>query len=218
MSAYLDQVLSERDVTDNHDSHNAKRATFQTGRHILLLGIAFISATIITLCVLIQGTDGPSVSSLLRQANQAHCGNTTTSARSLGCQFDPMSFSWLPSACYDAELTAQFLSLRPWQWYDSVDGTAANMSASAAVSQAEVLLGEHDYLYVSWQYHELHCTYMWRKMHRAMLGIAEIDAYIGNYHHTAHCEEILTRKGMAGGEKGLTVIRRKFVERGLPLS
>jgi hypothetical protein len=47
-------------------------------------------------------------------------------------------------------------------------------------------------------------------MHRELLVAAEIDAYIGYYHHTGHCEDILTRQETGGGG-GLTMIRRKYV-------
>ena len=74
---------------------------------------------------------------------------------------------------------------------------------------------------MNWDYHKLHCTDMWRKMHRAILGKAGMDSYIRNYRHTEHCEEILTRAGMEmtmtgqkDVSKGLTVIRRKFVSCG----
>ncbi|KAK0648547.1 hypothetical protein B0T16DRAFT_456016 [Cercophora newfieldiana] len=156
-------------------------------------------------------------------APPSHCGNTTTTARALGCHFDPMSFSWLPAPCYDAELTTQFLGFQPWQWFSSPEGLSANTTSARRdkeeVPREDVLRGENEYLYVSWEYHKLHCTYMWRKMHRAVLGMAEMDGYIGNYHHTEHCEEILTRQGMGDedGSKGLTVIRRKFVSCGFGL-
>ncbi|KAK0622492.1 hypothetical protein B0T14DRAFT_513942 [Immersiella caudata] len=135
------------------------------------------------------------------------CGNTTTAARALGCHFDPMSFSWLPPQCYDANLTAQFLSIHAWQWFSTPE-------RKEEVSNDAVLRGDHEYLYVSWEYHKLHCTYMWRKMHRAMLGVMDLDGYVGNYRHTEHCEDILTREERGGGN-GLTVIRRKFVGCGL---
>jgi hypothetical protein len=118
-----------------------------------------------------------------------------------------MSFSWLPSPCYDSQLSEQFLTLKNWQWFNS-----PNMTEDAKVEKEEVLKGEHDYLWVSWEYHKLHCTYMWRKMHRAVLRGGFVDQYIGNYEHTEHCEEILMGEGVEmEGSRGLTVIRRKFV-------
>lgn len=113
-----------------------------------------------------------------------NCGGSPAEAQKLGCQFDPMSFSWLPSACYDAELVTQFLALRDWTW-------SLDRKRQATVSREEVLTGELTDLYVSREYHIFHCTFQWRKMHRGIQrGV--IDTYIGNYEHTSHCERMIT--------------------------
>jgi hypothetical protein len=52
------------------------------------------------------------------------------------------------------------------------------------------LTGQYPELFVTREYHRVHCVYMWRKMHRG-LERGFIDTYIGNYHHTAHCEQML---------------------------
>ncbi|OJJ43566.1 hypothetical protein ASPZODRAFT_50745, partial [Penicilliopsis zonata CBS 506.65] len=113
----------------------------------------------------------------------AHCGTSREEAASLDCYFDPMSFSWLPADCYDAELTEAFLELKEWQWFTDADGSPAPRDA--------VMAGLYDQLFVSWEYHLLHCTYAWRKMHRALLHGWPIDDYIAQYTHTAHCESML---------------------------
>lgn len=112
------------------------------------------------------------------------CGTTPTEARTRGCQFDPISFTWLPEECYDAELVGEFLSLKNWQW-------RKNESEDVPIPTQEILLGETAPVHVTWEYHVFHCTYQWRKMHRGLLkGV--IDTYIGDYSHTSHCEGILT--------------------------
>jgi hypothetical protein len=112
------------------------------------------------------------------------CGTSPAEARSLGCQFDVMSFSWLPSACYDAELVGDFLALRNWEWFNDT-------TRQHSIPKKEVLKGGLTHLFVTREYHHFHCTYQWRKMHRGMLkGV--IDSYIANYEHTAHCEHMLT--------------------------
>jgi hypothetical protein len=112
------------------------------------------------------------------------CGTSPAEARSLGCQFDVVSFSWLPSDCYDAQLVDDFLALRNWQWFYDTAG-------QHAIPREQVLKGELTDLIVTREYHLFHCTYQWRKMHRGMVkGV--IDSYISNYEHTAHCEHMLT--------------------------
>lgn len=93
---------------------------------------------------------------------------------------------------------------------------STSFNSSEEVSREDVLRGDHEYLFVNWEYHKLHCTYMWRKMHRAFLGVAKMDEYIGNYRHTEHCEDVLTKDEDTGFV--LTVIRRKFVSCSMELS
>jgi hypothetical protein len=122
----------------------------------------------------------------LRRGTFGDCGTSPAEAHSLGCQFDAMSFSWLPAGCYDTELVDDFLALRNWEWfYDT--------ARQHAIPKEEVLKGELTNLIVTREYHLFHCTYQWRKMHRGMVkGV--IDSYIANYEHTAHCEHMLTER------------------------
>ncbi|KAI1251379.1 hypothetical protein MGN70_005947 [Eutypa lata] len=115
------------------------------------------------------------------------CGSTPAEARARGCHFDVISFCWLPDACYDAELSSGFLHEHKLEWFE-------DPAKEQPLSYEEIMTGEHTGLYVNWEYHVAHCTAMWRKMHRAILGDlgkAAIDEYIGVYAHTAHCEEML---------------------------
>lgn len=132
----------------------------------------------------------------------AHCGSSRDEAKSTGCHFDPMSFSWLPTDCYDAELTKSFLGLKEWQWFTDADGSPA--------PHESVLRGDYDELFVSWEYHLLHCTYTWRKMHRALLRGKPVDNYIGKYNHTAHCEMMLLAQHIERNSTN-TIIQTKFV-------
>lgn len=136
------------------------------------------------------------------------CGSTPSSAVSAGCRFDPMSFSWLPPSCYDAKLIASFLAIKPWQWY-------LNSSDAQPVPFEMVQQGIHDYLWVTREFHLFHCTYQWRKMHRAVLQGKPLDTYVGNYSHTEHCEYVLTKEVLELGMEVVDVqIQRKFVSCG----
>ena len=114
------------------------------------------------------------------------CGNSPTEAVSSGCHFDIMSFSWLPTRCYDAQLSSSFDSLRTWKWY-------ADSNKTTSIPHDAVMTGILSELYVEWEYHIRHCTAMWKKLHRAVLkeGKGGVDAYIGRYEHTLHCEKVL---------------------------
>ena len=112
------------------------------------------------------------------------CGSTSAEARASGCVFDVMSFSWHQPACFDEELTNEFLSVANWTWFEDED-------AKITLSEAEVVAGNHPVTYVAREYHLAHCTYMWRKLHRAVLRNGPIDGHIGEYEHTKYCGEML---------------------------
>lgn len=115
------------------------------------------------------------------------CGNSREEALAVGCQFDVMSFSWLPPDCYDGELVAEFEALGPWEWFDGPEGRVV-------ADEKAVREGRLDRLYVTWEFHLLHCTFQWKKMHRALLAGRPIDSYIGNFSHTRHCEHMIMNR------------------------
>jgi hypothetical protein len=131
-----------------------------------------------------------------------NCGSSPAEARRLGCQFDVVSYAWLPPACYDTELVKEFLSLKEWVWYYNVVG-------KHAVPKEEVLKGELDGLIVTREYHKFHCTYQWRKMHRGLQNRI-IDTYIGEFRHTTHCEMMLTEE--VAPNKTDTILMMKFAQ------
>ena len=136
---------------------------------------------------------------------EAPCGSTPSEARARGCHFDIMSFCWLPDRCYDEELSEEFQAHKTWEWY-------LDQNLTVPISQDDALSGEFAELYVDWEYHILHCTYMWRKMHRATMGpgVSAIDGYIGSARHTEHCGEMLLMNRDLSLGTFNTVIRRKY--------
>jgi hypothetical protein len=129
------------------------------------------------------------------------CGVTADEARSRGCEYDVMSFAWTPSRCFDSDLMAEFTSVRNWTFFTSENGTEE-------VPHLTVALGEHDKLYVTQEFHMYHCTYMWRKMHRAVLAAVPLDGYIGNYHHTSHCERQIMQQAREAHEISTTIFTK----------
>ncbi|KAH6653031.1 hypothetical protein BKA67DRAFT_659678 [Truncatella angustata] len=147
-----------------------------------LLGIGFLIAVVATVGISLLSwhpwhSSDPAPSS-------AHCGNSSAEAAAMGCSFDIMSFTWSRKACFDEELMHEFLAARNWTWWLASDG-------NQEVAMETVALGIHPRLFVSWEYHLFHCTYMWKKMHRALLRGTPLDSYLLDQNHTAHCSHML---------------------------
>ena len=143
---------------------------------LLLAGICMAAITAFISMINGLGPSGP-------QPVQS-CGPSRIEAQEKKCRFDPMSFSWLPPACFDEELTNDFLHREEWHWFRTQMGTGE-------VSMEEVIRGEENQLFVSSEYHVAHCAYMWRKLHRALAKGQLVDSYIGSYNHTKHCDHML---------------------------
>lgn len=129
-----------------------------------------------------QGEEGAAV-------DLGSCGSTPAEAKSSGCLFDLMSWCWLHPECHDKTLSDAMLNLGPWVWYNDV-------GATQQVPQEVAALGEIPIMYVEESFHHIHCTYIWKKMHRAYISGRVIDSYIGSWNHTFHCSEMLLRQGI----------------------
>jgi hypothetical protein len=134
------------------------------------------------------------------------CGSSVTEAKSLGCIFDTMSFIWVHPACYDRELTTEFETARDWKWYTEYHGESGN---GELISMDDIRTGEFD-AWVPWEFHTVHCTFQWRKMHRALMGGLPLDSYLAAYNHTIHCEMMLQKGEWWGNDQVNTHIGRQF--------
>lgn len=159
----------------------------------------------------------------------APCGSTPTQARAAGCEFDLISFNWLPPQCHDAALAetfeAELVEAGQLAWFTDANRTAPSLT------REQIMTGEYSGVYVSLGYHLRHCTAMWRRMHRALMqsrggegeggggGLERVDSYIWSYHHTRHCEEVLlTRFGEVDvGDVFTTEVRIKYPDCGVVL-
>ncbi|KXH60799.1 hypothetical protein CSAL01_10887 [Colletotrichum salicis] len=157
----------------------------------------------------------------------APCGSTPTQARAAGCQFDLISFNWLPPQCHDAALAetfeAELVGAGQLAWFTDANRTAPSLT------REQIMTGEYSGVYVSLGYHLRHCTAMWRRMHRALMqsrggesgggGLERVDSYIWSYHHTLHCEEVLLRRfgEVDVGEVFTTEVRIKYPDCGVVL-
>ncbi|EAW12351.1 uncharacterized protein ACLA_063180 [Aspergillus clavatus NRRL 1] len=130
------------------------------------------------------------------------CGTSAAEAKAAGCHFDLMSFSWLPPECYNQDLTNDFLNHTDWQW--SLDAEGKHMVSKHFVQQ-----GDFEFLFTSYEYHVVHCVYMWKKTHQAIMEATfdHLDGYIAGLGHTGHCGEMLLDRTMdlqAWGTPGWT--------------
>lgn len=80
------------------------------------------------------------------------CGNSSTDAATAGCKFDVMSYTWVHPKCFDQQLMYEFLGASEWEWFGDEAG-------AQPLVLHEVAQGQHDYVYVTWEYYITHCTY-----------------------------------------------------------
>lgn len=138
------------------------------------------------------------------------CGSTPDEARAAGCNFDVISFCWLPDRCYDKELSQGFDDMHTWEWF-------LDPNKTQPVSHEQAMTGEFDGLFVNWEYHLRHCTAMWEKMHRALIGEGKlaVDGYIGSLNHTRHCSHMLLSDRDVSFEAINTIILVKYPDCGI---
>lgn len=204
-----DPALDEDKNEFAHFKFSKSKFMHQNFRSLLRYPLLWVTLTLTIIASLLYYLQTKSaLPSLPFRRNVYMCGDNPSEALANGCQFDMTSFSWLPPTCADTELMEQFLSRRNWTWYS--DDNDDDHQQMTPISQDEVSSGRHEILHVSWEYHFHHCTYMWRKLHRAVLKGKPVDGYIGSMHHTAHCADILLQQDemRAGGET--TVIFAKY--------
>ncbi|KAL0931144.1 uncharacterized protein CTRU02_213879 [Colletotrichum truncatum] len=156
---------------------------------LALIFIAFIALTTIVGQVLRRTTMSGTHHDVGPKVLIKPCGSTPQEAREKGCHFDVISFCWLPTQCYDSDLSRDFDLQNHLEWF-------LDPHRTQPLTHEQIMTGEYTGLYVNWEYHVRHCTAMWKKMHRAILhgdghGDKAIDGYIGAYEHTKHCEHML---------------------------
>ena len=130
------------------------------------------------------------------QPKFSSCGNSTASARARGCLFDSISWSWQTPECFIEPLVSEFSAWKNWTYWTEHRG---NVTVPTEVA----LLGERD-LWVTWEYHMVHCTFVWRQ---AQYGYERgwIDAHVRSYPHTLHCQTMLLLEGIASEDNMILV-------------
>lgn len=114
-----------------------------------------------------------------------HCGSTVKEARERGCVFEMTLNLWVPPACYDPELEEAYLQSPGLVFYHDINLTQE-------VPFDEVKRGESVGWFVPWQHHLRHCSFAFRKLHRAAASGNKLDGYVLQHAHTEHCLKMFT--------------------------
>ena len=128
-----------------------------------------------------------------------NCGSSISEAKSKNCKFDSLATSWLPPACRDDELTAEFERSGPleggsWPYYKDLRRTHL-LSVEDLANMADNESDDRTY-YMTAEWFIARCLFYSRKMERAQrLGTTiersfldtSIDGYnISSRHHCAN--------------------------------
>ncbi|KAM7219458.1 hypothetical protein V8F06_005192 [Rhypophila decipiens] len=132
----------------------------------------------------------PNRPHLFNPYRTAHCGNSSEEAFRNGCVIDLIPGAWVHPSCYDQELEKEFLEAGDWKWYADPEG-------KNELSQEFMRRTPPSPVYVSLAYHDAHCAFTWRKLHRAATRGTPIDSHIGSYVHTKHCSGALSKSRYA---------------------
>ncbi|CAF9936895.1 MAG: hypothetical protein HETSPECPRED_010490 [Heterodermia speciosa] len=193
-----------------HSDSQAQLASASHWKRTIALSIAIVCSSLVAILLTITVHSTTSLRDPVTEVVASPCGNSPTEARARGCHFDVISFCWLPDTCYDAELSETFDNMTTWEWF-------LDPNRTQPISHQQAMTGEYTGLYVNWEYHLRHCTAMWEKLHRAILGAGKsaIDGYIGPLDHTKHCSQMLLSDRDVALETINTIILVKYPSCGI---
>ncbi|GLA05331.1 hypothetical protein AnigIFM60653_005810 [Aspergillus niger] len=118
------------------------------------------------------------------QTGEAKCGTHWTEAKRLGCHFDVMASRWYSPDCFNQGVLNQMLTEVDFRWY-------ADREHTQEVARERVLAGEFEAVYPDNDYHIMHCLYLWRRLHSAVLEHRFLDDDVYSYEHTLHCTRLI---------------------------
>ncbi|RDI81163.1 hypothetical protein Vi05172_g8791 [Venturia inaequalis] len=120
------------------------------------------------------------------QTGESKCGNTWQEAKALNCHYDVLASRWYPPSCHNPAVLETMLQEVNFQWY-------ADAQHTKPVSWELARSGEFDALYPLHDYHIMHCLYLWRRLHAALVGHLYLDDDVYAYGHTVHCTRLIMR-------------------------
>ncbi|KAH7389203.1 hypothetical protein BKA64DRAFT_680037 [Cadophora sp. MPI-SDFR-AT-0126] len=218
-STSLETVDEEENHIDNNQSPHKDIVRKRFNRYRVLASIIIFSALILTTGVILlvpryfasskpketrimnlqyigdesqhDYLNPPQPDAILTSYNTS-CGNTARIARSRGCVFDVMSFSWVPAECVDEEMQERYMAERTWDLYE-------DYYLTKRLSMDVVRAGEYRWLFSSQSYHIAHCVYSWEKQGKFLFAKnREDEKWIdwGSFssHHTTHCVDYILKR------------------------
>jgi len=114
------------------------------------------------------------------------CGDSWQEAKALGCIYDKMASRWYAPECFD-KVSFDDMMLEPgtnFTWYSDKEHT---IEVPFEIARS----GEFELLYPLYNFHKIHCLYLWRKMHHALLNNLPLDDDLMQEEHTVHCTKNL---------------------------
>jgi hypothetical protein len=135
----------------------------------------------------------PQQSSDLPARRSCSCGTSVATAKALGCKYDTLAASWLPDACRDDELAAQFDVAGPagnWTyWADKEQTREFN------IEEVAMLPSTTGCFWATQRWHLLHCSYYWRKLYRSRTTGVQMEKHYDGIGHINHCEMMFLNPG-----------------------
>lgn len=116
------------------------------------------------------------------------CGNSSAEALALGCEFDQLTWAWLPKHC-PHYANDEFLHAepgKPWKYYEDVHGkTAIDARTWQAVLDGELIIfGER-------REHLTHCVYLFLSLGQIIRDKTKYIPKLVEYEHIHHCSMLL---------------------------
>lgn len=121
-----------------------------------------------------------------QKANFSSSGDSWQEAKALGCIYDVIASRWYAPECFDQE-SFDAMKQEPgtnYTWYSDKDHT---IQVPTEIGER----GEFELLYPLKNFHKIHCLYLWRKMHHALLNNLPLDDDLMEEDHTIHCTKNL---------------------------
>ncbi|WEW55742.1 hypothetical protein PRK78_001175 [Emydomyces testavorans] len=123
-----------------------------------------------------------------------NCGDTIAQALANNCKYDSIAAAWLPPACRDDDLIAQFERSGPnpdgsWGYYADV-----NKTRTLSLKEVSLLPNSGGHFFTTHQWHVVHCAYYWKKMYLAPKKGITIEQRYDNLMHINHCEMMFLKR------------------------
>lgn len=155
-----------------------------------LLGLAAMTTAFFALILLLFLSHMHQLSANLFRPevpDNTFCGRTPEDAIMNGCHYEPMLSSWVPDACYFIDAQQDYDVFSDLSWF-------ADPFLRQPLNETEMLdlrRGFYSHVYTTWQYHDEHCLYTWRKLAMAMeQRLPLIDSKTADEEHSQHCAKI----------------------------